>query len=157
MDFNNIWNIVDSLRVDNNVNKINLDDCIECIDGGNIVKDQTAGCYVCLCCGLTKQETIIVDTDEIHYSDSNKPNPSRIGAPMNSLYPSSSLSTMVSGNSKISKMNSWLSMPYSEKVIWKVSQDLKSRASIYSINDSIISNAITMFKEIDDKKKTLFP
>lgn len=64
----------------------------------------------------------------------------------NSLYPVASTSTAIGGNSKISKMANWNSMPYNEKVIWEVSKILKGKIqNIFS--ERVILDTLYIYKK----------
>lgn len=63
-----------------------------------------------------------------------------------SLYPIASTSTSIGGNSKISKMANWNSMPYNEKVIWEVSKILKGKIqNIFS--ERVINDTLFIYKK----------
>jgi transcription initiation factor TFIIIB Brf1 subunit/transcription initiation factor TFIIB len=64
----------------------------------------------------------------------------------NLLYPIASTSSSISGNSKISKMANWNSMPYNEKVIWEISKELKSKIQ-NSFSNRVIEDTLFIYKK----------
>lgn len=145
-----IWKIFDSLVIEENPPVDNQ--CIKCKENGIVIEDSSNGYFVCIICGLTKKDNIIDSGPEIYYQDSNKVNPSRHGI-FDELYPNSSLTTVISGSSKLSKINQWNTMPYNERTLWQVSEHIKRQCSMYNVNNQVIKNAILLFKKIDEKKK----
>lgn len=151
-DLDHIWKIFDSIKLEESPPIQKYDECSNCLSNGLLITDTSNGFYVCIICGLTKSDPIISDCAEINYIDSKKADPSRHGT-FDSLFPKSSLSTVISGNSKLSKMNQWNSMPYNERSLWQISQYIQRQCSSHNVNSSVIHNAIALFKQIDDKKK----
>jgi transcription initiation factor TFIIIB Brf1 subunit/transcription initiation factor TFIIB len=62
------------------------------------------------------------------------------------MYPKSGVGTAISGNSRLSQIQKWNSMPYDERVIWKVSNDLKSKLMNH-FSQKVISDAVGLYKE----------
>ena len=147
-----IWKIVDSLTIKEPTVSPKTNVCKNCPDEGIIIEDTSNGCYVCVLCGLTAMDTVIDSGPEINYIDSNKADPSRHGT-YNPLFPNSSLSTVISGNSKLSKISQWNAMPYNERSLWQISQYIKTHCNPHSIPNDIVTLAIMLFKKIDEQKK----
>lgn len=103
------------------------------------------GCIVCVNCGVVQEVGIIIDVPdfcEISQVSHTK---------TNIFFPKSSGATIMSGKSNLSKMQNWNSMPYNERVLWEVSNTLKIKLTDY-FQPRIIDDAISNFKELDDKK-----
>ena len=131
MNFDDHFDLLNQVN-DNDNEKINKN-C--CLDYGNFIfKD---GEYYCkLCDNLI---TNIIDSPEWRYygsSDSKNTNPTRCGMPINVLLPDSSLGSSVKkqNNSevmnKISMYQNWNSMPYKERSLYKVFNDIQSSAQV---------------------------
>jgi transcription initiation factor TFIIIB Brf1 subunit/transcription initiation factor TFIIB len=103
------------------------------------------GFYVCINCGVTERFTKIYD--ENIYGFQNGKDCTFVHSIISDMYPESSIGTGISGNSKLAKRQQWNSMPYRERVIWEVSNDLNTRLNgVFS--DNIISDAIYQYKKI---------
>lgn len=152
-----IWGIFDQLMIGDKkeVEENDINICKKC-KSDCIMEDYKSGTYVCLMCGLTKKEKIIDASDEtVNYQNDdnnyNKKTPRSMY--INSLYPKSSLSTIISGNSKLSKMNQWNNIPYNEKVLMEISELFRNKCSKFNVPNNIINETILMFKNIDEMKK----
>ena len=89
-----IWNLIDSLEIqDNNTEKIEVETCSNC-KSDNIYTDMTDGIIVCSDCGLKIRDILDRSPDWNSINSSNDHN-SRCGCPTNYFYPQSSLGTKV--------------------------------------------------------------
>lgn len=106
------------------------------------------GFYTCVNCGMTEKNSKIYSEDI--YGFQNGKDSTYLHSMISDMYPESSIGTAIFGNSRLAKMQQWNSMPYKERVIWEVSNDLNSRlAGILSEN--IIKESITHYKYIYNK------
>lgn len=109
---------------------------------------EVGGFYVCINCGVTERFTQIYDEDI--YGFQNGKEGIYLHSIKSEMYPKSSMGTAITGNSRLAKIQQWNSMPYKERVIWEISNDLNTRlAGIFS--DNIISDAIHQYKNIYNK------
>lgn len=136
-DINLAWNALDSLA-----NNILEEDKKKCCDSPYYVECE--GFCVCSNCGISTNEILFDDnTFTFNNGDGNM----FLHQITSVLYPESGKGTKISGNSRMSKINNWNSMPYKEKVIWEVSNDLKSK--LYNhFSDKVITDAIYIYKDI---------
>jgi transcription initiation factor TFIIB len=74
-------------------------------------------------------------------------------SPINPLYPQSSFSTIIAGNSKMSQINRWNSMPYKERALWQTVEFIKRQCEPFNISTCIINIAVSLFQKIDNMKK----
>ena len=136
-DIDLAWDMMDSLR------DITADEELkQCCDNPYYIECE--GFCVCNNCGITTHERLFDDnTFTFNNGDGNM----FLHQITNALYPESGKGTKISGNSRMSKINNWNSMPYKEKVIWEVSNELKSK--LYNhFSDKVISDAIYIYKDI---------
>lgn len=106
------------------------------------------GFYVCTNCGVTEKNTQIYNDDI--YGFQNGKDCTFVHSIISDIYPESSIGTAICGNSRLAKIQQWNSMPYKERVIWEVSNELTSRLSgIFSEN--IIKESITHYKYLYNK------
>lgn len=100
----------------------------------------------------------IVDAPEWRNYKSSSDNPTRCGMPSNSLLPQSSLGTSISSrgnNSKMKKIDQyqkWNSMPYKERSLYKVFNDIDSKCKENNL-PAIISNTAKSFYRIISETK----
>jgi len=107
---------------------------------------------VCDTCGIILERTFISEQKEYRtFSNDdgcNGTNMDRVGGSFDPLLPVSSMSTFIAGDSKMSKLNMWLSIPYDEKVILDLKKKLTEITILHSIPSNIIYNTLVMFKKI---------
>ena len=116
---------------------------------------------VCLDCG-TMSEIIIDTSAEWRYygfDDNKMSDPTRCGLPTNELLPESSLGSIVSykfGESfdmkKIRNYHAWNAMPYKERSLYNVFDNIKIRAVNSGIPLCIIEEANIMYKKIAETR-----
>ena len=117
------------------------------------------GAYFCHVCGEFNEIRINQEQEWRYYgdSDSKSSDPTRVGMPMNSLMPESSLGTVISnkGNKsleydKMRQYHSWNTMPYKERSLYKVYERLQVKAIKAGIPPFIIENAKAMYKDLSE-------
>lgn len=107
---------------------------------------EVEGFYVCINCGVTERFTQIYDEDIYGFGKEGNIQHGSISE----MYPQSSMGTSIVGNSRLAKIQHWNKMPYKERVIWEISNDLNTRlVGIFS--DNIINDAISQYKVLYNK------
>lgn len=142
MDIELVWE--DALRdrkLSRTMEELTMDSTVECCDSSYDIKNE--GYYVCTNCGKVKEFKII---DQDVYGFSNGENNMYLRTFGSELFPVSSNATYINGYSKIAKLNSWNSMPYNEKVLWDVSNDIKSRFSEI-LSKKTIMESLSIYKK----------
>lgn len=122
----------------------------------NMMSDGMILCKVC-----NNIITNIVSGPEWRFygsSDSKSSDPTRCGMPVNQLLPESSVGTSISyrgGNQnmyKIRKYQQWNGMPYKERSLLKVFQDISRLSKEAGIPEMIIKEAHVLYKIISSTK-----
>ena len=132
------------------------DHCDECDNYSIIIEDNIR---VCTTCGIINN--ILFDTGaewRFYGSDDNKyVDPTRCGLPTNELLPQSSLGSVVSYRynesydmKKIRNYHGWNAMPYRERSLYNVFDNIQIRAINNGIPTCIIEEAKIMYKNISE-------
>ena len=127
MDFNNHFDELNKIHKEKQQNN-NL-----CCDNYKNYLCNSDGIIQCKIC--KNSITNIIDSPEWRYygsSDSKSSDPTRCGMPVNVLLPKSSLGTSIATTNRSGAMNKigmyqrWNSMPYKERSLYKVFNDIDS-------------------------------
>lgn len=120
------------------------------------------GMIICKCCNNTISN--IIDTAEWRFygaNDSKSSDPTRCGMPVNQLLPESSVGSFIStrGNrgysmNKVRKYQQWGGMPYSERTLLKVFQEISRVCKQAGIPEMIIKEAHVLYKIVSTTKIT---
>lgn len=108
---------------------------------------ENEGYIVCVKCGVVKYTTVL---DDNIFGFSNGENNMYLRSFGSELYPVSSQSTQIAGSSKLSRLQSWSSMPYNERVIWEISNELKARLSEH-FSPRVINDTLVIYKNFYEK------
>lgn len=114
------------------------------------------GIIVCKSCNNVINN--IVDTPEWRNYKSSSGNPTRCGMPSNSLLPESSLGTSIASRGhnlkmkKVDQYQKWNSMPYKERSLYKVFNDIDAKCKKNNL-PSIIGNTAKSFYRIISETK----
>lgn len=119
------------------------------------------GEYICQQCGNIKGISIDSSAEWRYYGseDSKSSDPTRCGMPTNSLLPQSSYGSTISFRNnesyemkKIRNYHGWNAMPYKERSLYKVFDNIAIRAGGCGINSCIIEEAKIFYKKIAESK-----
>lgn len=163
MDQDDLWDILDGLR------GASLEDaaaptdenepiCDVCKTASMIVED---GQNVCRqCCSIMGR--IIDSGAEWRYygaEDSRDEDPTRCGMPTNNLLPKSSLGSMIGGRRgesrdirRIRMYQMWNSMPYWERSLYNVFEQLSANTVNHGIPSKVLDDAKVLYKKASEKK-----
>jgi transcription initiation factor TFIIIB Brf1 subunit/transcription initiation factor TFIIB len=133
VDLETIWRDFDSQAV---IKEKKIQEEEKCCEKKYNIENE--GYLVCSSCGVVNSTTVM-DCDIFTFE--NGENNKYLRQYDNYLFPKSSTSTKIPGNSKIAMMQSWQSMPYNEKVLWDISNELKKLKDVVSsrvMNDTLI-------------------
>ena len=152
MDFNNHFDELNKIHQQGQTNNVCCDDYKNylCKDDGIIQ------CKLC-----NNSITNIIDSPEWRYygsSDSKSMNPTRCGMPINVLLPKSSLGTSIATTNRSCAMNKigmyqrWNSMPYKERSLYKVFNEIQTRCLENNLPGIIITTAKSLYTIISETK-----
>lgn len=150
-----IFDKIDSLDLETSLvhestvsRKNQLINCEEC-GGRNFETDVSNGRVVCLDCFLVQSE--ILDRNINNLGDNTN---STYGCATSFYYGKSSLGTKASGSrfTTISLLDKWSQMPYKERSLLDVLQEIERRCKKHGIQAPIIENAKILFKRVNDLK-----
>jgi transcription initiation factor TFIIIB Brf1 subunit/transcription initiation factor TFIIB len=118
----------------------------------------TSESVICEECGIVLERHIMSEkSDSKNFSTEDGTGPKsmeRTGGTYDDLLPVSSMSTIINGDSKMSKINMWSSIPYNEKVIILLKKQLNDIVLVNNLPTSIVYNTLVMFKKILVNKKS---
>jgi len=132
--------------------------CKTCHTYGVITEESL---IVCTNCGTIERNIIDSSAEWRYYgSEDNKfSDPTRCGLPTNELLPESSLGSIVSYShnesydmKKIRNYHSWNAMPYKERSLYNVFDNIQVRAINHGIPACIIEEAKIMYKKISETR-----
>ena len=132
-----------------------INKCENC--GGTNIEKINNEKIECTDCGLVK-DSIIDYSQEWRYYGSNdnkrSSDPNRCGMPLNPLFKSSSLCTVLIGNKcrKYKKMNDWNGLSYKERRLIHILNKISKKAKISHIPSCVVDRAIVMFKKISENQ-----
>lgn len=126
--------------------------CVNC-KSDSLVNDPSKGYYVCQSCGVINNQYLDKNPEYNNYEDS-KEGSNRCGAPTSFFFPKASLGTKIntSNYSRIKKLHGWGQMPYRERSLLAVLENIQGKCKKYKITQTIIDNAKIMYKKINDCK-----
>ena len=143
----------DNEKEENLINKNKI--CENC--GGYNLEKINNEKIECVDCGLVK-DSIIDYTQEWRYYGANdnkrSADPNRCGMPLNPLFKSSSLCTVLIGNKcrKFKKMNDWNGLSYKERRLIHILNKISKKAKMSHIPSCVVDRAIVMFKKISENQ-----
>lgn len=164
-----MWELFDNIDLDNDLDNVESADgtetnentekkknshlCSNC-NSDSLVNDSSMGHYVCQDCGVVQNEYLDKNPEYNNYEDSSNQGSNRCGCPTNYFFPKASLGTKIktSNYSRIKVLHSWGQMPYRERSLLSVLEQIQGKCKKYKITQTIIDNAKIMYKKINDCK-----
>jgi len=154
----NIEDLLDDLKdgLKDPIIKTSLELCEGCTSSDIIINN---GQMICKNCGNINYEIIDTNPEWRYYGndDSKFSDPTRVGLPTNDLLPESSLGSTIGfryGESyemkKIRNYHLWNAMPYKERSLYNVFDNIQVRAVNNGIPMCIIEEAKNLYKQISD-------
>lgn len=153
----NLWDILDNCSNDTNTTKTKIKEniynqsCSEC-SSINIIYTTNRGSFICNDCGSQSREILDDSPEWNNYDDKKCDN--RCGAPSSAFFPKSSLGTTINipGYSKVKMLRNWGQVPYRERSLAEVLNDIDSKCKKYNITKAVIDNAKILYKNIRETK-----
>lgn len=129
----------------------NNNTCKRC-ESKDLVSD--GGYLICTNCGIVNQQILDRNPEWTHFEDGKSEGSARCGVPTNVFLPCSSLGTTIVGPgfSRLKKLHSWGQMPYKERSLSEVLQDIEGKCRKYKITKGVIVNAQYLYKKISEIK-----
>jgi len=154
-----LWDILDNLS--NDVSESNkpiqksskyFQFCSQC-KSHNLIFASSRGSYVCGECGMESVEVFDESPEWNNYED-GKHDSGRCGATINPFFPKSSLGTTINapGYSKVKMLRNWGQVPYRERSLGEVLNDIDSKCKKYKITKAVIDGAKILYKNIREIK-----
>lgn len=145
----NLPEMMNNLKLSPKTNTILCSAC----QSKNITHCALRGYNVCEDCGVINQYFLDKTPEWTTYESSDENN-GRCGCATNKFLPTSSLGTSIRGNgfSRIEVLHRWGNMPYKERSLFGVLQDIEYRCRKNNIKKSIIDNAKILYKNINETK-----
>jgi transcription initiation factor TFIIB len=139
--------------------EINIfEECGGCGAKNTIIEDLSKGYIVCTDCGLIIKELIDNAAEWKQYGgeDAKGESMNRCGAPTNYYLQKSSLGTTISGSSfnRLKMLQNWNAMPYKERSLKLVMDEITANCTKNNISKIIIDDANFMYKKITECKHT---
>lgn len=152
-----IWKLFDTLNIeaDDSVPEKNVsnDECKNCNKKNTLISNAKDGIIVCNDCGMIYYE-LIDCTPEWKMNNDDTASNGRYGMATNFFLPQSSLGTTIAGSqyNRLKRLHNWGAMPYRERSLLVVLEDINVRCEKYGIKKNIIDTAKLMYKKISEYK-----
>ena len=144
-DFVNNYTLLETVGL-KKVSKI----CPDCGDR-NIIDDQMRGRCICGNCGMELFEYFDNSIEMSNWDDKNDSD--RCAQQTNYFLPQSSLGTSIGGgNSKLKRLHIWSQMPYEERSLYDVLQEIETKCRRENIPKAVIDNARNLYKKFTEQK-----
>ena len=176
-DQDDLWKILDDLRSNDNDNDnvsegsptltfthtdsdiTNDENHCETCGSMNLIVDE--GQHVCLTCNSIQSRVIDSGAEWRYYGaeDSRDGDPTRCGMPTNDLLPKSSMGSVIGGRRgdnkdirRIRMYQMWNSMPYWERTLYNVFDQIANNTANHGIPAKILDDAKVLYKRASEKK-----
>jgi transcription initiation factor TFIIIB Brf1 subunit/transcription initiation factor TFIIB len=143
---------IDNLLFGVNLNNSSIDDnnddiCINC-KSTNLIIDNIKNNIVCMDCAVINKEFLDHNCDIINSEVDNY----RYGPPSNFFFPKASLGTKIvsKGFNKLSLLQKQGQMPYKEKSLMDVLDNIQIKCKKYNITQTIIDSAKILYKKVSE-------
>lgn len=156
MNEDELWNLMD--RIDLSKFDEKVIECLNCKSKIFIKDDSLLTCSNC----YNIMDNVIDCSAEWRYyngDDSKSEDPSRCGLPTNSLLPKSSLGSIIGKSMRdskdlhcIRKLQTWTSMPYSERKLLNVFEKFTNNTNNMGISGKVLYDAKIMYKKVSSLK-----
>jgi len=127
--------------------------CLEC-ESTNIIYTTNRGSFICNECGCESREILDDSPEWTNNYDDKKTENNRCIGPSNAFYPRSSLGTTINipGYSKIKMLRTWDHIPYRERSLAKVLNEMDSNCKKFNIPKAVIDYAKILYRNIRETK-----
>lgn len=156
-----LWDMLNGLRIEN-IKRNDTDNetpiCNSC-GSDNIISDD--GEHLCGNCHAVIGRVIEIGAEWRFYGvdDNRGDDPTRCGMPTNDLLPKSSIGSIFGGSRgynrdsrRIRMYQMWNSMPYWERTLYNVFEQLTNKTANHGIHNKILDDAKVLYKKVSEKK-----
>lgn len=128
--------------------------CSNCQTKDSIIKDQIGGMIVCSNCGHVIESFVFDHSPEWKNYEDSSASSKRCGLPTNTLLPQSSLGTTIGGNCnyRLKTLHNWGLMPYKERSLNTVLNNIKSKCEAAGLLSCIEDDAKILYKIASEYK-----
>jgi len=153
---NNIYFDMNDSDIDNLLMGIKLDDVVEdnnktnmCINckSLDLLIDNIKSTVICNNCGVVNKEYL--DENPETLANENNTN-SRYGAPTSIFFPISCLGTKIVGNNRLSMLQRQGQVPYKEKSLMDVLDNIQYKCKLHNISQTVIDTAKIYYKKYSE-------
>ncbi len=127
--------------------------CPNCDAKNSLVENRKEGFIVCNECAVICNDLLDHNPEWKSYGDNGISN-GRCGIATNFFLPKSSLGTTIAGSNynRLKRLHNWGSMPYRERSLYLVLDDITTRCDKHGIKKNIVDDAKLMYKKISECK-----
>lgn len=162
-----VWSLFDAIKISDDIHSDLSDDieeieddissdtdiCPNCKKKNSLVQDRKEGFVVCNECGIVCDELLDYNPEWRSYGEDST-SAGRCGIATNFFFPKSSLSTTIAGSNfnRLKRLHNWGSMPYRERSLYIVLDEICTRCDKHGIKKNIVDDAKLMYKKISEYK-----
>ena len=157
MNEDELWSLMDKVNITEQVFPTELS--CACCNCNNFIKDDNL--LTCTNCHNIIDNVIDCSAEWRYYNgdDNKSADPSRCGLPTNALLPKSSLGSIIGKTMRdskdlhcIRKLQTWTSMPYSERKLLNVFERFTNNTNNKGISGKVLYDAKIMYKKVSSLK-----
>jgi transcription initiation factor TFIIB len=164
-EFENIWQELDQLKID--PNEVVFDPeliplCITTDCDSRQFNFEGNEC-VCVKCSIIQNKVMDTNAEWRYYGseDNKSSNPTRCGMPVNQFMPKSSIGSVIGLENtankyfqytRMRKYHLWNSMPYKERSLFNILNNINVQAGNNGLSQTIIDDAKVLYKKISEEK-----
>lgn len=153
-EIDDIWELFEIIKNDEPGTGTDTDTdeqcCENCLEYNTLVEDDKNGYMVCTNCGIAYEHTLDTGPEWNSYGSDN----SRCGMATSFFLPKSSLGTTMAGSNynRLKRLHNWGAMPYRERSLYNVLEDINARCNKHGIMKNIVDDAKLMYKKVSECK-----
>tara|TARA_B110000037_G_C17122344_1_gene506428 strand:- start:3986 stop:4990 length:1005 start_codon:yes stop_codon:yes gene_type:complete len=162
-DFENIWKQLENLKtVEDYVDDEEIQICInpQC-DSSEFNFEENE--YTCMKCFMIQNKVFDSNAEWRYYGneDNKSSNPTRCGMPVNQFMPKSSIGSVIGMENtsnkfyqytRMRKYHLWNSMPYKERSLFNILNNINIQAGNNGLSQTIIDDAKVLYKKLSEEK-----
>jgi transcription initiation factor TFIIB len=166
-EFENIWKQLESLKIAEDGTTTNdlEEEEIECVNEGckSTIFNFQGNEYICTGCSMVQNKVMDTNAEWRFYGseDNKSSNPTRCGMPVNQFMPKSSIGSVIGMENtankffqytRMRKYHLWNSMPYKERSLFNILNNINVQAGNSGLSQTIIDDAKVLYKKLSEEK-----